>query len=114
MVHPTAKQKKKVSTLKDEKKNPLPVSFIPSKDKKMGKAQRMHLFSDSGEGAEDFREGDQFSSLRACVVSSAKCRKAVRVVGQTSSILLSERSLDGRVYHGLSMDICLKSRGKMT
>lgn len=78
----------------------------------MGKAQRMQLFSDSGERQEDFREGDQFSSLRPRVVSSAKCRKTVGVVGQNSSILPSERRLDGRDCCDLSMDICLESRGE--
>lgn len=62
----------------------------------MGKAQRMHLFSDGGERQEDFGEGDQFSSLRPCVVFSAKCRKTVGVVRQNSSIIQSERRLDGR------------------
>ena len=105
----TEPQKKKVTTQKDEVKKKkdrksLPVSFIPSKDKKMGKAQRMHLFSDSGERQEDAaRQGDQFSPLRACVVSKAKCRKIGGVEGRNSFILISERGLNGRDGSDLSI-----------
>lgn len=70
----------------------------------MGKAQRMHLFSDSGERQEDAaRQGDQFSPLRACVVSKAKCRKIGGVEGRNSFILISERGLDGRDGSDLSI-----------
>lgn len=71
----------------------------------------MHLFNDSGERLEDYKQGDQFSPLRTCVVSPAKCRKIGRVEGRKSCILLSEEDLDGRGRCSLSMDICLKSRG---
>lgn len=64
----------------------------------------MHLFSDSGERQEDAaRQGDQFSPLRACVVSEAKCKKIGRVEGRNSCILLSERGLDGRDGGGLNI-----------
>lgn len=76
--------------------------FHSSQRQENGKAQRMHLFSDSGGRQEGTaRQGDQFSPQWACVVSPAKCRKIVRVEGWNSCILLSKRGLDGRMAAAL-------------
>lgn len=89
------------------------VSFFVRQEN--GKAQRMHLLTDSGERQEGTaRQGDQFSPPRACVVSLAKCREIVRVEGWNSCILPSEKGLDERGPCDLRLDRCPKSSGEIT
>lgn len=90
--------------------NSLSVSFRPSKDKKMGTLKGC-ICSVIVEKYEKMLQagGSIFCPCVACVVSPAKCRKIVRVEEWNSYILPSERGIDGK--DGLSMDICLESRG---
>lgn len=71
---------------KKKKKNSLPVSFIPFKDKKIGKLKGCICSVTVEKDLKNCKQGDKFSPLRACVVSPAKRREIVRVEGRNSCI----------------------------